>query len=112
VSSKAISVTRLAVAALLMGILVIGCGRHDGGPATATPAVQQSQVPGTSPTPGSVPSDAPSGSPDANATDPGATAAPGSTIDPIDTELSQIENQLNGVNGSLSGSDAGPSAGE
>ncbi len=114
-SVKAISVTKLATAALLFGAVAIGCAGHNGGAAqsTGTPAVQQSQVAGTAPTLEPITSDAPSDSPESSAaTDPGATAAPGSTTDPIDTELSQIENQLNGVNGSLSGADAGPSAGE
>jgi hypothetical protein len=115
VSVKAISVTKLATAALLFGAIAMGCAGHNGGaaPSPGTPAVQQSQVAGTAPTLEPITSDAPSDSPESSATtDPGVTAAPGSTTDPIDTDLSQIENQLNGVNGSLSGADAGPSAGE
>jgi len=51
VSVKAISVTKLATAALLFGAVAIGCAGHNGGAAqsTGTPAVQQSQVAGTAP---------------------------------------------------------------
>jgi len=80
VSVKAISVTKLATAALLFGAVAIGCAGHNGGAAqsTGTPAVQQSQVAGTAPTLEPITSDAPSDSPESSAaTDPGATGRPG-----------------------------------
>jgi hypothetical protein len=109
---KAASVTRLAATALLVGVAVLGCARHDGAgagqPAVSAPAAGPSQVVQTqtlAPTP--VDSAPP------NPTDaPGATAAPTAASDSIDSQLSDLEKQLNGINGSLSGGDAGPSSGE
>jgi len=108
------SVTKLAAAALLVSLSVVACGRpSDAGgnqAADSTPVAQQSQAdPGAAtlaPTPNdaatSVP--APSGAP----TDSAAAAAPSGAAraaDPLDTQISNLENLLNGVNGSLSGSD-------
>jgi hypothetical protein len=93
------SVTRLAAVALLFGIAVVACGKPNdaagGQPAGPTPTVQQSQAdqaPATlAPTPTSAPTD---------------SAAAAATADPLDAQLSNLDTLLNGVNGSLSGSDA------
>jgi hypothetical protein len=110
---KAASVTRLAATALLVGVAVLGCANHNGTgagqPAVPATAAQPSQIVGATPTltPIPVASAAP------NATNaPGATAAPAAASDSIDSQLSDLEKQLNGINGSLSGGDAGPSSGE
>ena len=108
------SVTKLAAAALLVSLSVVACGRpNDAGGNTAadsTPVAQQSQAdPGAAtlaPTPidAATSAPAPSGAP----TDSAAAAAPSGaagTADPLDTQISNLENLLNGVNGSLSGSD-------
>jgi hypothetical protein len=109
------SVTRLAAVALLVGVAVIGCARHDSPVTTAgsTPALQSSPATATS-TPVSIvtasaPIDAASPS---ESTDPSPTAAAAVTPDPLDSELSNLNNLINGVNSSVSGSDAGTSGGE
>ena len=93
------SVTRLAAVALLFGIAVVACGKPNdaagGQPAGPTPTVQQpqaDQAPATlAPTPTSAPTD---------------SASAAATADPLDAQLSNLDTLLNGVNGSLSGSDA------
>src|ERR1035437_1094299 len=94
------SVPRLAAAALLVGLAVVGCARH-GGSGTAQPA-DQSTVPAAA-QPSEVAQSAPTLAP---------TPAPTATPDPLDGQLSNLDNLLNGINGSLSGSDAGPASGE
>ncbi|HEX7497079.1 MAG TPA: hypothetical protein VF344_01245 [Candidatus Limnocylindrales bacterium] len=113
-NSQLSSVTRLAATALLVGLAVVACGRPNdaGGNQTAdsTPVVQQSQADQAAaslvPTPMDAATDAPA--PADAPTDSAAAAAPSAatgTADPLDTQISNLENLLNGVNGSLSGSD-------
>src|ERR1035437_5787710 len=116
------SVTRLAAAALLVGLGGVGCRGH-GGSGTAQPAYQStvpsaeqpSEVAQSAPTlaptpaPTPAPTDSPAPSP-MNAAAP--TNAAAATPDPLDGQLSNLDNLLNGINGSLSGSDAGPASGE
>jgi hypothetical protein len=98
---KAISVTRLAATALLVSVAVLGCATHNrtgagaGQPAVSVPAAGPSQVVETAPT-----------------LTPTLTPTPAAASDSIDSQLSDLEKQLNGINGSLSGGDAGPSSGE
>ncbi len=104
------SVTRLAATALLVGIAVMACGKPNdaagGRPAGPTPTVQQSQADPAAatlaPTPISTAtySDAAAASPASAATAAGAGAG-----DPLDAQLSNLDNLLNGINESLSGSD-------
>ena len=110
---KATSVTRLAATALLVGVAVLGCANHNGAragqPAVPAPVAQPSQVVG--PTPALPPTPVDSAAPNpTNA--PGATDAPAAASDSIDSQLSDLEKQLNGIDGSLSGGAAGPSSGE
>jgi hypothetical protein len=111
VNRQLTSVTRLAATALLVGIAVMACGKPNdaagGQPAVSTPAAQQShadQAAATlAPTPISALTDSA-----AAATSPAsaATAADAAAGDPLDAQLSNLDNLFNGVNGSLSGSDA------
>ena len=117
VHRQASSVTRLAAVALLVGIAVIGCAKHDGAatPAGSTPAAVSSQVDQTTPAPVQVVSD--SATPTDSAvpspsSDAGTSAAPAATPDPLVNEINSLNNLINGVNGSLSGGDAGTSGGE
>jgi hypothetical protein len=108
------SAGRLAATALLVGVAVVACGRPNGAAQTqptAAPTAQQSvadQPAATvQPTAADAATDTPT--PTAGATDPtGASSAPAAvtTADPLDAQLSNLDNLLNGVNGSLSGSDA------
>lgn len=108
-------VTRLAATALLVGVAVLACSKPtDTGssqPAGSTPTALQSQTDQAAatlvPAPSYAATDsaAASASPSADATAAGAAAG-----DPLDTQLTDLDDLLNGVNGSLSGSDA--SAGE
>jgi hypothetical protein len=112
------SVSRLAATALLVGVAVLACGRPNGaadnGPAASMPAAQQTTADQAAVTLATTPSDAAADSPTPSdaATDPtGATSAPAvtaaaGTTDQLDSQLSNLDNLLNGVNGSLSGSDA------
>lgn len=109
------SATRLAAIALLVGIAVVACGRPNGAadnqPASSRPATQQSQADTVAATLAPTPTDAPtdSAAPGSATTDSAAAAAspaPAATADPLDTQLSNLDSLLNGVNGSLSGSDA------
>ena len=108
------SATRLAAIVLLVGIAVVACGRPNGAadnqPASPTPAAQQSQADPVAATLAPTPTDAPtdSAAPGDAATDSAAQAASpaaAATADPLDTQLSNLDSLLNGVNGSLSGSD-------
>jgi hypothetical protein len=111
------SVTRLAAVALLVGVAVVGCARHNGAETTAapTPAAQSSQVVQIASTPEPTATDIPaltdSASPGDSA-DPNATAAAPATPDPLDSELSNLNTLINGVNSSVSSGDAGTSGGE
>jgi hypothetical protein len=113
-NSQLSSVTRLAATALLVGLAVVACGRPNdsGGNQTAgsTPVAQQSQADQAAATLAPTPMDAATSVPAASdaATDSAAAAVPSAAAwaaDPLDTQLSNLENLLNGVNGSLSGSD-------
>ena len=106
------SVTRFAATALLVGIAAMACGKPNdaagGRPAGPTPTVQQSQADPAAatlaPTPISAATDSPA--PTGAATDsPAATAAGAGASDPLDAQLSNLDNLLDGINGSLSGSD-------
>jgi hypothetical protein len=108
------SVTRLAATALLVGLAVVACGRPNdaGGNQTAnsTPVAQQSQADQGAATLAPTPVDAATSVPATSdtTTDSAAAAAPSAaagTADPLDNQLSNLQNLLNGVNGSLSGSD-------
>jgi hypothetical protein len=97
--------------ALLVGIAVMACGKPNdaagGQPAGSTPTAQQNPAdhaaatlaptPMDAATDSSAPSDAPTNSP--------APAAGAGAVDPLDAQLSNLDNLLNGINGSLSGSD-------
>jgi len=106
------SVTRLAATALLVGLAVVGCARHgDSGtaqpadqstvPAAAQPSEVAQSAPTLAPTPAPTPAstDSPAPSPTKAATPTNAAAA---TADALDGQLSNLDNLLNGVNGSLS----------
>jgi len=102
VDHRAISVIRLAAAALLVFVAAVACTRHDGAPVTAggTPAARslQADLPTLAPTPGVTDSTAPS-----------QTA--GLTTNQV-VDLSDLEDLLNEITDSLSGGNAGPSGGE
>jgi hypothetical protein len=112
------SVTQLVLTALLVGVAAVGCAGNSGtgngrqvssAPTapSAPPAAQtdQAQTPEITPTvtdtaaPGSNGNSATSGTSDV-------------TTPQIDTQLKAIDQALSNLNGSLSGADAGPSAGE
>ena len=111
VNRQPTSVTRLAATALLVGVAVMACGQPNdatgGRPAGPTPTVQQSQADQAAATPAPTPISALTDSA-AAATSPAsaATAAGAAAGDPLDAQLSNLNILLNGVNGSLSGSDA------
>jgi hypothetical protein len=113
VDRRTSSAITLAVTALLVATAAIGCAKHDGTgagasqPGITAPAALSTPAGMTGETPNPLDTAVPSPS-----TDPGASGAPGSTADPIDTELSDLDKLLSGLNGALSGADAGPSAGE
>jgi hypothetical protein len=109
------SVTKLALTALLVGIAAVGCAKNNGAgagtstgqQATFVPAMPSDQARATD----SSPMAADSTAPDASA-DPNASSAPGGAGTQIDDQLNAIDQALSNLNGSLSGADAGPSAGE
>lgn len=108
-------VTRLAATTLLVGVAVLACSKPTGTgssqPAGSTLTALQSQTDQAAATLVLAPSDAATGSAAAAASPSAATTAAGAAAgDPLDTQLSNLDDLLNGVNGSLSGSDA--SAGE
>ena len=115
------SIVRLAAVALLVGVAAIGCAGQRGAGASQpaqTPATQQSQAaaatPTLTPTPAAQttsPTPAQTVSPTPTAT-ARATSSSAATPDPLDGQLSNIQNLLNGMNSSLSGSDAGTTGGE
>ncbi len=117
-SNKFSPVVRVAATALFVGVIAVGCARHDGGqaiaPASSTPTAQAPQthaaeILAPTPDPTTVeatptPADAtPSASP---------TSAPVVTADSLEASLSNLDQLLNGVDSSLSGSDASTSGGE
>jgi hypothetical protein len=111
------SVTRLAAVALLVGAAVIGCARHDGAgtAAVSTPTSQSSQVVQTAPTPEPTATDSPApieAAVPSDSADANPTAVAPATPDPLDSELSNLNTLINGVNGSVSNGDAGTAGGE
>jgi type IV secretory pathway VirB10-like protein len=108
------SVSRLAATALLVGVAVLACGRPNGAtgnPAAAsTPAAQHTQADQTVPTIAPTPIDEATAAPTpsdaaASSVAPAASSGAAVTPDPLDTQISNLDSLLNGVNGSLSGSD-------
>ena len=114
VHRQASSVTRLAAVALLVGIAVIGCAKHDGAatPAGSTPLVQASQVDQTTPAPTPAASDTAAPTDSASPSPSSDAGAPATTPDPLVNEINTLNNLINGINSSLSGGDAGTSGGE
>jgi len=112
------SVTTLSAAALLLGMAVVGCAGHNGGavngPAGSPPVAQAARTGATvPPVPTSAPTTADATATPADATpSAGSTGAPNATADPLDNLLTNLDQLLNGLNGSLSGSDTGTSGGE
>jgi hypothetical protein len=120
------SVTRLAATALLVGLAVLGCARQGGnepgrqadapaaGSALSSQVVQAAPTlaPTDAPTPAAMVSPTPSGSAAPATNAPAQTDAPAATPDPLDGQLANINNLLNGINSSIAGSDAGPASGE
>lgn len=102
------SVTRFAATALLVGIAAMACGKPNSAagdrPAGPTPTLQQSQVDQAAATLVPTPIDATTYSAAASP-DAAATAADAAAGDPLDAQLSNLDNLLNGVKSSLSGSD-------
>jgi len=113
VDRRTSSVAKLAVTALLIGIAAIGCGKGNGAgagtgqPNATAPAAVSSQADTSAATP--TVTDTGSAIPSSSA---GASVAPGASAAPIDGDLSSLDQLINGLNGSLSGADAGSSGGE
>jgi hypothetical protein len=116
------SVVRLAGALLIAGLVVAACGRHgagqDAGPvATVQPASPGAtaayspdlQIPPAEPTAEATADTTAAGT--AGATEP-PTAAADTTADPIAGDIQSIDTTLKGIDGSLSGADAGTNGGE
>jgi hypothetical protein len=106
VDRKAVSVAGLAAVALLVAVAAFGCANRGAvQPAGHAPAVQSSQgdKAASTPTPSPTPLDT-------AATNP--TDDPGAADDSLAGDLSDLERLLGGINGALSGSEAGPSGGE
>jgi len=107
------SIGRLAATALLVGVAVVACGRSNGATeaqtAATAPAVQQTQAGQTTPTIAPTPIDeatsAPTQGDTTSSVAPAASSGAAVTPDPLDTQISNLDSLLNGVNGSLSGSD-------
>lgn len=128
------SVARLATAALIVGMVVTACAGHGGAQATAgstpAPATQAGQVDqaaaaasspsaaaaaGSATPASSVIAGQSSGAASSGAASSGSattSGAPKATPDPLTGQISNLNNILNGINSSLSGSDAGTSGGE
>lgn len=107
---KAVSVAGLAAVALLVAVAAFGCANRGAvQPAGHAPAVQSSQgdKAASTPTPTQTPTPTPL---DAAATNP--TDDRGAADDSLAGDLSDLERLLGGINGALSGSEAGPSGGE
>jgi len=112
------SATRLALTALLLGAAAVGCAGHAasgaGGPAVSATTAQPGRPDRTMPTLAATPNDSVA----ADATTPGPTtaagetAAAGPTADPLNSQLSNLDDLLNGIDSSLSASAAGASGGE
>lgn len=109
--SRTSSLAKLAVTALLIGIAAVGCGKGNGAGAgqqnPTSPAVVASQADTPAATP--IASEMAGASAGSSAS---ASVAPGSSAAPIDGDLSNLDQLINNLNGSLSGADAGPSGGE
>ena len=107
--------TRLAATLLLVGIAAVGCAGH-GGTCTDQSAgagqAQTSQVDQMSPTPSASPSDGAMDSATPSDSAAGQGANPAATPDPLDSQLSGLDNLLNGINSSISSSDPGSAGGE
>jgi hypothetical protein len=109
------SVAGLALIALLIGAAAVGCAGKDGAgtgtgqQATFSPAGQTDQVQAQATD--TLPPASDGTAPDATGA-PGTSDAPGAAAPQIDAQLNAIDQSLGNLNGSLSGADAGPSAGE
>ena len=105
----------VAAMALLIALALVGCGQHKATQApSATPQATLSQAPTTaSPlesngaSPSGSGSTAPPGSASAS-----ATASVPATPDPVASELDKIDQLINDINSSISGSDSSQQSGE
>lgn len=115
--NREISVTtRLAATLLLVSIAAVGCAGQSrpstglSGDPISTPSSQVDQAtPTLAPSPSDAPSESPAPVDSASAIQGGSAVA---TPDPLDSQLSGLDNLLNGLNSSLSSSDSGSASGE
>jgi hypothetical protein len=117
------SAARVGVAALLVGMVAMGCAGHDGGATggspSSTPAAQATRTDSAATvTPRQAetaidvtPLPADAGPADASPS-VGTTGVPPATADPLDSSLSNLDQLLNGIDNSISNSDAGATGGE
>jgi pyruvate/2-oxoglutarate dehydrogenase complex dihydrolipoamide acyltransferase (E2) component len=117
-------VIKLGATALLVGAVAVGCAGHDRGAAnghtSSSPAATAAQTDAAEALPPApvttvaeaTPAPADSPAPGDSTASTGPANAPGATADPLDTNLSDLDQLLNGVNSALSGSDASASGGE
>ena len=107
------SAARLVGTLLIVGIVAVACGRQGASQGAQTSApVPTSAASAVAPTPTPVPTVATSDAPASpNASDSATPAAsyspPAAADDPVTGEIQSIDQLLNGLNGSLSGSNGG-----
>lgn len=112
------SAARAVVAALLVGMVAIGCAGHNGGATggspDSTPAAQATRTDSAAtatPRQADTAVDATPSPADASPS-VGTTGAPPATADPLDASFSNLDQLVNGINNSISNSDAGVAGGE
>lgn len=110
------SATRLATALVILGMVAVACGRQ--GAPQGAPSASQAPAAAASGGDAAAATDSPATIVDASET-PGSpaasdSAAPGATYsppsianDPVTGEMQTIDQLINGINGSLSGSNSG-----
>ena len=106
-------IARVVAVTLLVGLATAGCARSSGSgvgnPAASTPAAQSSQANASTSTGTATAGPTQTANPTTAAV---ATKAAAATTDPLDDQLSNIDNLLNGVDSSISGGATGASGGE
>ena len=112
-NSQVGTITRIAVTALFVGVAAVACTGNGNGSGTQPVSTAAPQTSTTDQSMSSLePTDSPMFTDSPIPSDSPAAVGGAATTDPVDSDLTNIQNQLNKVNDSLSGTDPDSAGGE
>ncbi len=107
------TITRIAITAVFVGVAAVACTGSGNGAGTQPVSTAAPQTSTTDQSMSSLePTDSPMFTDSPIPSDSPAAVGGAATTDPVDSDLTNIQNQLNKVNDSLSGTDPDSAGGE